>query len=1378
MSALLEIALINAIVAGFLAVLAAGVGRLARRPALAHALWLLVLLKLLTPPIIQIPVASLWVAGNTGADDERQAAQQRQADDRPNNPNEIHAGAVAEWDNAIQPADPSIVLEEPLTATAPAPVPSSAGAPAADAGSVEPLETGGGSAAAQTAVVFNLRRLVVPLLAIVWIAGSILIATLAVVRIARFRRLLKHGAAAPAWLVDEVERLAKQIGLKRVPATLLVPDTVSPLLWSLGGRPQIILPEGLLARMDRQEREAILLHELCHLKRRDNWVRLLELAAGCCYWWHPAVWWARREIQWSEEACCDAWVVWHMSGGGRPYAKALLAMVDFLSESQPAVHPVASGFGRVESLKRRLTMIMQGDTPRRLTGAGRLAVLFVAMCSLPLWPTVGQEPATEPQTTATENDGTQGGSQPPTSAAVSKADEKQSVAGTTKQVSGFSLPEPIKFEEAAIGLSRNVQTIRSTAFSNDGRLLAAAHGSHGTEGTVRIWDMQQRKEIAVWEEPTGIYSVHISPDRRLVLYSILDDNLVKIRAIESGEEVLKIAMGGAPARVRFSPDGKTFVTATTRGALKLWDAKEGNELKSLASLAFNLQCVAFSRDGKWIVAGGGPFGEDRFGWAGVWEIASGKQIAEMKDMPDSVLGIAISPDGKLVATAGRDRVARLWRAETGELASTLSGHQSILEWVDFSPDGKMLASGSYDRTARLWEVESGREVAMLQGHSGDVMSARFSPDGKTVATAGQGGIVRLWNVDSHEQIAMLEPEAAIRDAQSTILSMACSPDGSTIASAHQDKTVRLRDARTGKLKRVLSEDDAEVSSVAFSPDSKILAVGSCDNTVKLWKVTGNGEPMRLEGHTDWVLSVAFAPDGKTVASGSRDNTIRLWDLETGKEKAVLEGHAQMVRCLAFSPDGKMLASGSTDETVRLWDVQKQSEISKLDGRFGGALAFSPDGKTLASAGGGGTIILRDIETGNEQRIQSRHRSGIWCLAFSPRGRTLAAGTSDGTVVFWDPASAKERDASRGHSEPVTSMAFLPDTSALISGSSDGTLKLWRARPPAFPPIATLPATDGKNCRFVTFSRDGKWLIAGGITKVIKVWDMQTGQVSRLLEEHDCSSTCAAISPDGKVLATGTYAGRIFFWDVASGDRIGELATGLEYSINIDFSPDGTQLAVATWSKTVSVWDLKSKRNLWTSDEQSLPVLSVVFSPDGKTLATTTGHWQKREELGEAKLWDAATGKELATLPGHTDMIDRACFSPDGRLLLTACADSKLRVWDVPSRRLVSTISAPNAVQRVIFLPDGKTVVTGQYGGRLLRWDLDSGELLSEYEGPADRVSIFELCQSPDGSLLATANLDGIVRLWPTVMPGSPDARTSADIVLGWSNDARYPEDER
>jgi len=1374
MFALLEIALSNAVVASLLALLAAGVGRLSGRPALAHALWLLVLLKLLTPPIIQIPIASLRTAGGETVAARQRTGEGASAATRSFEPDSGHDYEIGEWNQVPYSDDRSDDLTDPLGATPPVSTLPSGQAPTTGLQPARAARHELAPHATDATAVTNLCGIAVQLLAIVWITGSVLLAILAVVRIVRFHRLLKHGMAPPNWLRDEVERLGELIGLKRSPTILLVTDTISPLLWSLGRKPQLILPEELLAQMDCQQREAALLHELFHLKRHDDWVRFLELAAGCCYWWHPVVWWARREIQSSEEACCDAWVVCYSSGGGRPYANALLTMVDYLSDSRPVMPPVASGFGRVESLKRRLTMIMQGTTPRRLSRKGRLAILAVAICSLPLWPTIGQEQAAESPATAVEGERS---AEVVETARPNPGDVAEGFLRRQKpggKPSEQTLPEPTRFDKSPRSLSLKLKTIRSIAFSSDGRFLVAAHGEYRTEGTVRIWDMPQKKEVAEWQEPLGVYSADVSADGRFAAYSTQRENLVKVRSIESGAEILKITMGGRSARVRFSPDGKTLVTASTDGELKLWNVADGKESKCFASLSFNLQCVAFSRDGNYVVAGGGPFREDNFGWAGVWEVSSGKQIAEMKDMPDSVLGIAISPDGRLVATAGRDAVARWWEAETGKLVSEFSGHQTALEWVDFSPDGKMLASGSYDRTAKLWYIDSGQEVATLRGHSGPVMTTRFSPDGKTLATAGDGGVVRLWNIETQEETGVLEPAALGHDEESPVLSIACSPDGTTVASAHQDKTVRLRDIRTGGVKRILGGDGAEVSCVAFSPDGKTLAVASCDHTVKLWEVAGDGEPTSLTGHTDWVLAVAFAPDGKTLASAGSDNTVRLWDAESGKETAVLEGHEKMVRCLAFSSDGKLLGSGGTDKTLRLWDVPSRTEITVLEGRLGGALAFSPDGKTLASVGEDGAIILRDMKSGDERRIANRHRGAIWCLAFSPQGGTLASGNSDATIALWDPESASERGSLRGHAEYVTTLAFTPDSNALISGSTDQTIKLWRARPPALPPIAVLPATDGKNCRFVTFSRDGKWLIAGGITKVIKVWDMQTGGMSRLLEGHDCASTCAAISPDGKVLATGTYAGRIFFWDVASGDRIGKLATGLEYAVNIDFSPDGTQLAVSTFSKTVSVWDLKSKRSLWISNEQSLPVLSVVFSPDGKTLATTTGHWQKREEVGEAKLWGAVTGKELATLPGHTDMIDRARFSPDGRILLTACADSKLRVWDVSSQRLVSTITAPNAVQRVIFLPGGKSVVTGQYGGSLLRWDLDSGELLSEYEGPADRVSIFELCQSPDGSLLATATLDGIVRLWPTSPAPRPGAPTSADAVREWATDTPDP----
>ena len=1200
---------------------------------------------------------------------------------------------------------------------------------------------------------------------VIWLVGVALALMPIAVGLAR-NRALGRGAE-PAFDYERYPlfvELRRSLGIRRIVRLLETKESLVPMTWG------ILQPIVLVPRVWREwplERQRIvLLHELAHVKRWDTACQVLSRLICAIYWFHPLVWYSLRRLRAEREMACDDRVL--MAGErATNYAAHLLEIArDYSAAGMTA----AVAMARPTSLEQRIRALLdQARSRLPISSAVGGTVLVCAAILLVAVATAGQARTTVPQTTAATDEQTDERPDAEASVADGESTEAQAGPAITLQVAMPALPEPTTFEEVAQSLNLHFETIRSAAFSSDGRLLAVAHGGHRTGGAVRIWDMQDKKEIASWEEPHGINSVHISPDGRFVAFSHLSDKPVTIGSIESGEEILEIATGNNQTRVRFSPDGKTLVTASTGGALKLWNVEDGKELKSLASLSFNLQCVAFSRDGTRIVAGGGPFRGDNFGWAGVWDVASGKQIAEMKDMPDSVLGIAISPDGNIVATAGRDGAARLWETETGKLASTLSGHQSALEWVDFSPDGKMLASGSYDDTAKLWSVDDGGEVATLPGHRGDVLTARFSPDGKTLATGGDGGVVRLWSVATREQTGVLEPDAIRLDPRSPVLSIACSPDGKTIASAHEDKTLRLRDAHTGKVRRVLGGHEAEVTCVAFSADSKTLATAGCDNTVRLWEVAGDREPATLTGHTDWVLAVAFAPDGKTVASSGSDKTVRLWDVETAKQTAVLEGHAQMVRCLAFSPDGKLLASGSTDATVRLWDVKSRSEAGTLEGRSGGALAFSPDGGTLATVGGDGAIILRDTATGNERRVPNRRSGAIWCLAFSPRGATLAGGVSDGAIVLWDPDSLATRASLRGHSDSVTSLAFTPDTGALISGSSDQTIKLWKSRQPPVPPLVALQAAeDGHSCRFVLFSPDGRLMVTGGDDTVIKVWDMQTGQPLRTLEGHNRGSSCGAFSPDGRLLATGTWGDVILLWDVASGDRIGELATGHDYALRVEFSPDGSRLAVATWSKTVSVCDVQSRQKLWASAEQSLAVTGVSFSPDGKTLVTTTGDKTKRELGGEAKLWDADSGKELALLSGHTDMVAPGLFSADGRLLFTGSADAMLRIWDVESRELRTTVSTPRAVQCLALLPDGRSVLSAHYGGRVSRWDTESGRFLAEYEGPAHTVTVFQVSCSPDGSLVATACTDGAIRLWPTLPAPAPVAATSAKSVRGWA----------
>jgi bla regulator protein blaR1 len=341
---LLVIGLNNALLATLLAVVAAAVSRCCRRPALVHGLWLLVLLKLLTPPVVTVPLP---------------------------------------WPGVPGPVAPA---QEPAPVTLG--VPETADAPTLPPAQPEVAET---PARPPTTAALRWQSV----LAGVWLAGSALWLVLVGGRVVRFQRLLRRAQPAPAPLQEGARQLAARLGLARCPGVWLVPAPVSPLLWALLRTPRLLLPAGLWERLNEEQQATLLLHELAHLRRGDPWVRRLELVVLALYWWHPVAWWAQRRLREAEEQCCDAWVVWALPSAARSYATALVETVAFLSgcRSLPAG---ASGAGQVPVLKRRLTMILRGKTPRRLTWPGLLALLGVGVLLLPLAPVLNQRLHADP----------------------------------------------------------------------------------------------------------------------------------------------------------------------------------------------------------------------------------------------------------------------------------------------------------------------------------------------------------------------------------------------------------------------------------------------------------------------------------------------------------------------------------------------------------------------------------------------------------------------------------------------------------------------------------------------------------------------------------------------------------------------------------------------------------------------------------------------------------------------------------------------------------------------------------------------------------------------------------------------------------------------
>ena len=372
MSNLFEMLMSNLVVSSVLAVVVVVISRWIRRPAVTHCLWLIVLLKLITPPIVPIRIAIPETSGPTpiGAFGTQETSRLPQIPLNAGTPKGI--------------SGPQLEFQDSPTGTSPAEY---SGADAKVAGTnanIGALMANAHSPVEQTSGI--LPPMLIPVIMYVWLASSFAVLCITCVRCYGFSRLLDSAKPAPSGLQRETERLAKLIGLRRCPRVLLISANLSPMVWATFGRPQLLFPEKLHGNLHAEALRSLLLHELSHLRRGDHWIRFLELCVTVLYWWYPVLWWVRRELREAEEQCCDSWVVSELPDARADYATGLVQTVGFLSQSRMGLPVAASGIGGFIQLDRRVRMIMTETHPRRLSTRVRGALMLLGVSCLTAFP--------------------------------------------------------------------------------------------------------------------------------------------------------------------------------------------------------------------------------------------------------------------------------------------------------------------------------------------------------------------------------------------------------------------------------------------------------------------------------------------------------------------------------------------------------------------------------------------------------------------------------------------------------------------------------------------------------------------------------------------------------------------------------------------------------------------------------------------------------------------------------------------------------------------------------------------------------------------------------------------------------------------------------
>ena len=678
MTVLLNIALMNALSVLPLAGLAIFVSRMARRPALTHAVWVLVLLKFLTPPLFQSPVSievpSDVLATNVSHVSSASASASPLSSHSTNDTDIPKIAAHVTPAPASSSSAPPRVIAATVTSSAP---PIRRDAPSA-------LTVPSPTVFASLAQRLDVRSM----LLVVWLTGVAVWTALQLVRAVRFQRRVIRDALPNDEFQLQTEQLAVAMGLRRGPQVLIVEATVSPMLWGCGSRAKLLFPSDLAKRLDVEARATLLAHELAHFVRGDHWVRLLELIATTLFWWHPVVWWARRQIEEAEEECCDAWVVSQFPHAPRQYAEALLDTIDYLCERRQPLPPVACGLGQAHFIRHRLKKIMHGATPKVLSQQARYATLLVAALLLPMQPFVFG------------------------SASVSNLRGPARLSPTVVEASSFpSLNEHAVTSENAGDSAASIPAFPEASASNE--TLSPTSSS-------RIRPLRGEKVWSTAASPDGRFVVRATTARRVVLTDLQSNTETDL----SHERITAVA---------FAPDGDWFAAVDQEGRVSIWDSSRAELLRTVQTHTEALRTVAVSPNGRAIATGG------RDGSVLLIDADTGASLADLPNYSSAVNCVRFSADGRQLAVAVGDWNSN--RRGEVTLVNTATGRTDATLPCVTSPGVLTFASneelivGLWDGRTQLWNLVHRQVVATALADKSVVSAAAFSPDNPALREA-------------------------------------------------------------------------------------------------------------------------------------------------------------------------------------------------------------------------------------------------------------------------------------------------------------------------------------------------------------------------------------------------------------------------------------------------------------------------------------------------------------------------------------------------------------------------------------------------------------------------------------------------------------------
>ena len=628
-------------------------------------------------------------------------------------------------------------------------------------------------------------------------------------------------------------------------------------------------------------------------------------------------------------------------------------------------------------------------------------------------------------------------------------------------------------------------------------------------------------------------------------------------------------------------------------------------------------------------------------------------IARLAQGRGIVENIAPAPDGRYYAVGS---CIGVWWYDVSTMTpialwDTARGYISA---VSFSPNGKWLATGDGDGLVKVWDLQRGVCISQMERDKTEkpyhlVSHLAFSSDSQCLAVSSiRDYILYVWHPETGEQIAKFHGETNFRWFGGSRRPIAFSADGNLLACTMPDESLMAY---------------ADQINAIHTPKHS-------SHFIAVWDMKRGERLACLTEPTDFAESLCFSPCGRFLASGGQKGAVRVWEVDNWKLTRAFHDYGTERKRVFYSSEGVLYAAELSNDTFAVWDVERAEKsdtyLEAHQGLYGDRL---PKDYPVVSATES-EFKVRTVGEFKPRTFPHLHTGVPISLVFSLDGKTLTGGYWGHGVMSWNvtnPSQPPTRFNPPGGSYIV---AVSPLGKIHAMGPDGNTAKVWDVENPesaivsfTLPDEKNLVSEEKRQVTAATFAPTRNLLACGNNEGVLYVSDRQQN-VRHTLKAHQDSVHSLALSPDEKLLVSITRDGpESRLWDIESGEAIGTFPNQM---YPIVFSPCGRMIA-GGGRPGILLWDVKHAETLLTIPLSKLDswLDSLVFSPCSRYLASGSG-WQRGMGIKKVaiRLWDVASGKNIATFRGHPTDVQCLAFSPDGTILASGGYDGTILLWDL------------------------------------------------------------------------------------------------------------------